>query len=108
MRAERSAAAGAGSAERKAARLCANAAAASRHSAHAARCSAKAFASDGRDFAVVEAGQELGGARGMERFVHRSLPESSGVRMSFSWPRPRAMRDLTVPTGSEREIAISS
>ena len=45
MRAERSAAAGAGSAERKAARLRANASAASRHAAHPARCDSKALAS---------------------------------------------------------------
>ena len=66
----------------------------------------------GVELSVVEPRQELREARGMRRPVFRHgpiFPESmSGTRSAFNCALPRAILDLTVPTGNPRETAISS
>ncbi len=62
------------------------------------------------ELSVMQPRQELERAGGMRDAAHRErLPAwRSGRRIAFNWPRPRAMRDLTVPTGTASETAISS
>ncbi len=62
----------------------------------------------GGDLAVMEKREKLARPPGMHGVAHGRRPSSRGTRISFSCPRPRAIRDLTVPTGRDREAAISS